>query len=186
MGKVFDEVGDAFSSVGHAISKGVKSIGHGLGSFGHSFGRGLTKVAKKTGKAVEKGVKKAVKPVGNIIQSGINTVKETAKGNIGRAISNYGNLLTLGSVDLTGEQRGIVNVDATKYARQAAAGIAGIKKPKTSTSTSSAETYQPIQLAKASTSQVMQLRKGRGLVGGGSYSETVKNPLGGSAGKTGK
>ena len=33
---------------------------------------------------------------------------------------------------------------------------------------------------------VSQLRKGKGAAGGGSYTETVKNPLGGSAGKTGK
>lgn len=177
MGKVVEGIGDAIggvvSSVGHAVSKGVKSISHGLGSFGGHFGRGLLKVAKV-----------AARPVENVAKSSVNVVKNVAKGNIGRAIADAGNIASGGTVDLTGKQKGIVNIDATKYVRSAVATIAGIKKP--STSTSSAQAYTPIQLAKASTSQVMQLRKGRGLVGGGSYSETVKNPLGGSAGKTGK
>ena len=177
MGKVGKGIGDAFSDVvsgvGHAVSRGVRSIGHGLGSFGRHFGRGLTKVGRV-----------ATKPIENVAKSSVNVIKDVAKGNIGRAIADAGNIATGGTVDLTGKQKGIVNIDSTKYVRSAVSTIAGIKKP--STSTSSAETYQPIQLAKASTSQVMQLRKGRGLVGGGSYSETVKNPLGGSAGKTGK
>ena len=39
---------------------------------------------------------------------------------------------------------------------------------------------------KKKTGLLTQLRQPKGNIGGGSYTETVKNPLGGSAGKTGK
>lgn len=39
---------------------------------------------------------------------------------------------------------------------------------------------------KKKTGLLTQLRQPKGAIGGGSYTETVKNPLGGSAGKTGK
>ena len=57
-------------------------------------------------------------------------------------------------------------------------------------STSSAETplseSSLVDNTKKKKGLLSQLRQGRGAVGGGSYTTTVKNPLGGSSGKTGK
>ena len=46
--------------------------------------------------------------------------------------------------------------------------------------------YRNKNRQKKKTGLLSQLRQAKGNVGGGSYTETVKNPLGGSAGKTGK
>ena len=121
----------------------------------------------------------AGKVAGNLGQSSINVIKETAKGNISGAIQNAANVATLGTVDTTGGNKGIANINTSKYLYPQTAGA--------SMSTSSAiSSYTATTEKKKAKGLLTQLRKGKGSAGGGSYTETVKNPLGGSAGKTGK
>lgn len=123
----------------------------------------------------------AGKVAGNLGQSSINVIKETAKGNIGKAVSNAANLATAGTMDFTGGKRGIVNIHATKYINAALGG--GAAAPKINQSTS---LLPDTTITKKKTGLLTQLRQAKGKIGGGSYTEAVKNPLGGLAGKTGR
>lgn len=166
MGKVTKTVENAVSDVGHAISNVGKSVSKGVKSATKSVGR-IGSKAFKIGKGLVK----------NVVQSPINAVKDLAKGDVVGALSNVYNTMTYGTVDATGGGKGVVNVDTKKTlakvmgADMGASGVGSVTIP---------ETY------KTGNSGLLQLRKGRGRPGGGSYSETAKNPLGGTAGKTGK
>lgn len=128
----------------------------------HSISSGLTK-------AIDKGVDWGK----NITNSSIKSITDLTKGDITGSIANIGNIATYGSMDFTGRGQGIVNVNAKKtLALMTGAGLGA-------SGTGSV-------IKKGKSGLVGQLRKGKGVAGGGSYSETVKNPLGGSSGKTGK
>lgn len=126
-------------------------------------------------KSVKKAVKKATGLVKNVVSSSVNAVSSLAKGDIIGTATNLANVATMGSLDATGGNQGIVNVSTKKYigADLGASGVGSVAVPVT--------TYK-----KGNSGLVTQLRKGKGSVGGGSYSEMAKNPLGGSSGKTGK
>lgn len=134
---------------------------------------GLTKVVKGITGTIGDVIHTVGKVAGNLGQSSINVVKETAKGNIGRAISNAANVATVGTVDATGGKNGIINIHATKYINALSGGIAGGR-------TAGAASFTSRK------GLLTQIRAGKGTIGGGSYSESAKNPLGGLSGKMGK
>ena len=144
---------------------------------------GITKVVKSVTGAIGDAIHAVGKTAGNLGQSSINVFKEAASGNIGKAVGNAVNVATLGTTDVTGNNRGgFANISGTKYLNALTGGAAGA-----SMSTSSAmSSYTSTNGNKKAKGLLTQLRKGKGSAGGGSYTEAVKNPLGGSAGKTGK
>lgn len=133
-------------------------------------------------KTIKKVTKKATGLVKNVVNSPVKVVSSLAKGDIVGAATNLANVASLGTIDTTGKNNGIVNVNTEKYVNKAITGILGIKGISPSTS-SEVDTYVGTQKKKGLLSQ---LRQGKGSVGGGSYTVTVKNPLGGSSGITGK
>ena len=151
------------------VKKAVKKVTKAVGNVVHDTG-------KAVGKAVDKGVE-----IGkNVANSSIKSITDLAKGDIVGSLTNIANVASGGTVDLTGRTQGVVNVNTKKYIAKAmgagdlgASGVGSVVVPVT--------TYK-----KGKSGLVTQLRKGKGSVGGGSYSETAKNPLGGSSGKTGK
>lgn len=130
---------------------------------------------------------KIVKGITNVVSTGFkatgNMFEEGAKGNIGKAVSNALTGATGGIVDFTGGANSIVNIHATKYANAALGGGATAATSKMSTSMPSDST--PITTKKGK-GLLTQLRKGKGNIGGGSYTETAKNSLGGTSGTMGK
>lgn len=158
-------MGKVGKSVGKAVSSGAKAVGN---------------VVHDTGKAVGKVVNKGVEIGKNVANSSIKSITDLAKGDIVGSLTNVANVASGGTVDLTGRTQGVVNVNTKKYIAKAmgagdlgASGVGSVVVPVT--------TYK-----KGKSGLVTQLRKGKGSVGGGSYSETAKNPLGGTSGKTGK
>lgn len=135
-------------------------------------------LGSKIKKAVKKVAKKATGLVKNVVSSPVNVVTSLAKGDIVGALANQQNVNTIGTVDFTGKQQGIVNINTPKTIAK----LMGVKAVNPSTS-SEVDTYVGTQKKKGLLSQ---LRQGKGSVGGGSYTVTVKNPLGGSSGITGK
>jgi len=157
------------SGIGGAIGKVVSAVAPVAGL--------ATAAAVKPKETISTAIHTAGKVAGNLGQSSINVIKETVKGNISGAIQNAANVATLGTVDTTGGNKGIANINTSKYLYPQSVGA--------STSTSSAISSYTTGSKKAK-GLLTQLRKGKGSAGGGSYTEAVKNPLGGSAGKTGK
>lgn len=132
----------------------------------------------KIKKAVKKVTKQATGLVKNVVNSPVNAVSSLAKGDVLGALTNVANVASMGTMDVTGKQQGIVNVDTKKYIAKAMGsdlGASGI-----------GSVIVPASYKAGKSGLVTQLRKGKGNLGGGSYSETAKNPLGGSSGKTGK
>lgn len=129
-------------------------------------------------KAIKKVTKKATGLVKNVVNSPVKAVSSLTKGDLIGAATNLVNIASMGTMDVTGKQQGIVNVDTKKYIAKAmgtdlgASGVGSVVVP---------DLYK-----KGKSGLVTQLRKGKGNLGGGSYTETAKNPLGGSSGKTGK
>lgn len=136
-------------------------------------------VIHDTGKAVGKVVNKGVEIGKNVANSSIKSITDLAKGDITGSLTNIANVASGGTMDFTGRNQGVVNVNTKKYIAKAmgadlgASGVGSVVVPVT--------TYK-----KGKSGLVTQLRKGKGSVGGGSYTETAKNPLGGTSGKTGK
>ena len=138
----------------------------------------MGKVAKVIKKAVKKVVNTGVDLGKNVVNSPVNAVSSLAKGDVLGALTNVANVASMGTMDVTGKQQGIVNVDTKKYIAKAMGsdlGASGI-----------GSVILPTSYKAGKSGLITQLRKGKGSVGGGSYSETAKNPLGGSSGKTGK
>ena len=175
IGKVVGAIAPVASIATAGLIKPQKAV-DAVGDVIHTAGKVAGAVKDAAGDAIHT----AGKVAGNLGQSSINVIKETAKGNIGKAISNAANVATLGTVDTTGGKNGIVNIHATKYINAAVGG--GTAAPKINQSTS----LLPETTTKKNKGLLTQLRKAKGSIGGGSYTEAVKNPLGGSAGKTGR
>lgn len=132
----------------------------------------------KIKKAVKKVTKQATGLVKNVVNSPVNAVSSLAKGDVLGALTNVANVASMGTMDVTGKQQGIVNVDTKKYIAKAMGadlGASGV-----------GSVIVPASYKKGKSGLVTQLRKGKGSVGGGSYTEIAKNPLGGLSGKTGK
>ena len=129
----------------------------------------------KLKKAVKKIAKKATGLVQNVVSSPVKAVSSIAKGDVLGAATNIANVATMGAVDATGGKVGIININTKKYAAK----MMGAKPLAGATMFSSGTGLVTKGL-------LTQLRKGKGSLGGGSYTETVKNPLGGTSGKTGK
>lgn len=203
MGKVAksvgDAIGDAVSSVGHAVSKASKSVSKGVKKIGSRtirVGKGLVKSVNK--EVIKPVVKNVVKPINeevikpvikkgveigkNIVESPINAVKSLAKGDVLGALTNLANVATYGTVDATGKGKGIVNIDTKKELAK----VMGVNTKKQDLGTSGTGAVSIPQTYKTGKSGLLQLRQGKGTPGGGSYTEIAKNPLGGTAGKTGK
>lgn len=157
MGKVKKAVEDAVSDVGHAVSKATKQV-------------------KKTGSKI---VKKAGSWGKGVIKSSTGFVKNIAKGDVVGALSNVPGIVTMGTIDTSGRGEGIIKTDAKKQ-------LAKVMGVKTDLGASGVGSVTIPETYKTGNSGLLQLRKGRGRPGGGSYTETAKNPLGGTAGKTGK
>lgn len=132
----------------------------------------------KLKKVVKKVAKKATGLVKNVVNSSVKAVSNIAKGDIVGAATNLANVASGGTVDLTGRNQGVVNVNTKKYIAKAMGadlGASGI-----------GSMIVPASYKAGKSGLITQLRKGKGNLGGGSYTETAKNPLGGSSGKTGK
>ena len=130
----------------------------------------MGKVAKAIGSAVKSATKTVSGVVSNVAKSATGMAKSALKGNLYGVVKNAEGVFSYGTVNLTGEGGGLVKINADKY-------MGG--KMKSSTSA-------PIELETSKQKGlVSQLRIGKGK-GGGSYTETAKNPLGGTSGKTGK
>ena len=110
----------------------------------------VTKAVTKTVKAVAKPAVKAgtnvVKSVGNATGSAVGAVGSLAKGDVKGAVrkatdvmANAGNVVTGGSVDLTGRKNGFVNVNEKKYVDNII-GVNAEKTPEVKTSEIDAET----------------------------------------------
>lgn len=138
-----------------------------MGKVAKAVGKVVSSGAKAIGKAVDKGI-----DIGkNIANSSIKSITDLGKGDIVGSLTNVANVASGGTMDFTGRKQGIINVN-TKMADLGASGVSSVAVP---------ASYK-----KGKSGLVTQLRKGKGSVGGGSYSETAKNPLGGTSGKTGK
>lgn len=138
----------------------------------------MGKVAKSISKSISKGFKGATKIAKNVMSSPVKAVSSLAKGDFLGAATNLANVATMGTVDATGGKKGIVNVNTPGYVAK----LMGVKPLSSShTSTSGSGLF-------ISTKGLVRqtLRQAKGGIGGGSYTETVKNPLGGSSSKTGK
>ena len=197
-------VSKAWKGVTKLVDNAVGSLGSGLVSSvvkdalkggawkGLMWGdtRGIESAVKNAMEAANKVNKSVIKPVvdkgidvgKNIVNSPIKTVSSLAKGDIIGAATNLANTASMGTVDLTGRKQGIVNMDTKATIAKQIQRMTG--KPST-TQSSAPITATSVKgvLAKATRKP---LRQGKGLIGGGSYSLTVKNPLGGASGKTGK
>lgn len=133
---------------------------------------------KKVTKGVKKVAKKATGLVKNVVNSPVKAVSNIAKGDIVGAATNLANVASMGTMDFTGKQQGIINVNTKKYIAKAMGydlGASGV-----------GSVIVPASYKAGKSGLITQLRKGKGNLGGGSYSEIAKNPLGGSSGKTGK
>lgn len=141
----------------------------GLGSIGKAV-KSVTKTVSKAAKSVSKGISKAGKLGKNWANSSMRTLSGFRKGNISKGLLNVAGVATLGAVDLSGRKQGLVNMSVEKRIGQMMMGSSSGVAPETT----------------AGLAGLVQLRKGKGRAGGGSYSETAKYPLGGSSGLIGK
>lgn len=196
-------VSKAWKGVTKLVDNAVGSLGSGLVSSvvkdalkggawkGLMFGdtRGIESAVKNAMEAANKVNKSVIKPVvdkgidvgKNIVNSPIKTASSLAKGDIIGAATNLANTATMGTVDLTGRKQGIVNMDTKATIAKQMERMIG-KAPSVSTSTPITQTTTTPLKKKG---LLTQLRKGKGVVGGGSYTTTAKDPLGGASGKTG-
>lgn len=133
----------------------------------------MGKVVKAVGNAVSGAVKSVTNVAKNAVDSSLKFTSNLAKGDISKALSNVAGIVSMGTIDTSGRKSGIVNVNARKYIAGdlGASGVGSV--------------IVPASYKKGKSGLVTQLRKGKGSVGGGSYTETAKNPLGGTSGKTG-
>ena len=162
------------------MGKVVKAVTKPISSAAKSVGKAVGKAVNQTVKVADKVVDKGVEIGKNVANSSIKSITDLAKGDIVGSLTNIANVASGGTVDLTGRNQGVVNVNTKKYIAKAmgagdlgASGVGSVVVPVT--------TYK-----KGKSGLVTQLRKGKGSVGGGSYTEIAKNPLGGTSGKTGK
>lgn len=140
------------------------------------------------GLSIKKAIKKISRPVKNLVKSSAKAVETAVSGTAklatgdvsgaldkyGRTITNAANVASMGSVDLTGGNEGILNINTPKYANA----VLG-KMPQESASGSSSSST-------STGSGRMELRAGKGLLGGGSTYLKAKYPLGGSVKQVGK
>lgn len=129
------------------------------------------------GKVVEtvtKPFEKAVDMTKTAAKATIRSITDLARGDVLSSLSNTGTAISGGTVNLTGKGGGVVNINTKKHLAKMM-GASG-----------SGSVVIPAQQKIKTSGLLSQLRQGRGMPGGGSYTETVKNPLGGTSGKTGK
>lgn len=128
----------------------------------------------KVVEAVTKPFEKAVDMTSKAVKAGAKSITDLARGDILSSLSNTGTAISGGIVNLTGKGGGVVNINTKKHLAKMM-GASG-----------SGSVVIPAQQKIKTSGLLSQLRQGRGMPGGGSYTETVKNPLGGTSGKTGK
>lgn len=133
-------------------------------------------------KAIKKVTKKATGLVKNVVNSPVKAVSSLTKGDLIGAATNLVNIASMGTIDATGGKKGIINVNTPGYVAK----LMGVK-PLTGSDIGS-DTGLEVGLRKGSAKKglLSQLRQAKGGIGGGSYTETVKNPLGGSSSVTGR
>lgn len=135
--------------------------------------------------SLKKAFKKVTHSIGGLVSDAIGMTKTAAKattrsipdlarGDVLSSLSNTGTAISGGTVNLTGKGSGVVNINIKKHLAKMM-GASG-----------SGSVVIPAQQKIKTSGLLSQLRQGRGMPGGGSYTETVKNPLGGTSGKTGK
>jgi phage-related protein len=182
----FDNLFDALKSTSSEILKPVSKVGKETEKAVKTAGKTVEKAAEVTGKQVVKGttkaVDKAVEVGKNLADSSVGAIKSAIKGDIMGVLKNAGNIASYGTVDLTGKNRGLLNVNTDKYIAK----IIGAKDMGASGTGSIEEVSNISQSKQKRTGLLSQLRTGRGNAGGGSYTEIAKYPLGGSSCKTGK
>lgn len=142
---------------------------------GFSVGKVVSSVTKTVSNAVgsvTKNVSKGISKAGNLGKNWYNSSARTlsgfGKGNISKGLLNMAGVATLGAINLSGRKQGLINLSVEKRIGQ----MMGSSSGAVSTVPGAAG--------------LIQLRKGKGGLGGGSYSETAKYPLGGSSGLIGK
>lgn len=182
IGKVAEKSVKNINKAVSGLTKGVadaalKTAFSGISAYDIVFNKGKT--LQQVEKSVNKAAKKAENVGKNIVNSSVKSVSSLAKGDIIGAVTNAANVSTVGTMDFTGKKKGLVNIDSKKYIAK----WMGIK-PLSSASMSTSGTG--LGVAFRSKGLLSQLRKAKGNVGGGSYTETVKNPLGGESGMTGR
>lgn len=136
---------------------------------------------RKAIKKISRPVKNLVKSSAKVVETAVSGTAKLATGDVsgaldkyGRTITNAANVASMGSVDLTGGNEGILNINTPKYANA----VLG-KMPQESASGSSSSST-------STGSGRMELRAGKGLLGGGSTYLKAKYPLGGSVKQVGK
>lgn len=128
------------------------------------------KALKKATKAVTGTVENLAKSAGKTVETAVSGTVKLASGDVsgaldkyGRTLTNYGNVMTGGVVDLTGNNRGIVNINSPKYFNLLTKGVSG------SSGTLGSSTTKGL---------VRSLRQGKTVFGGGSITKVAKNPTG--------
>lgn len=136
---------------------------------------------RKAIKKISRPVKNLVKSSAKVVETAVSGTAKLATGDVSGALDKYGrtitsaaNVASMGSVDLTGGNEGILNINTPKYANA----VLG-KMPQESASGSSSSST-------STGSGRMELRAGKGLLGGGSTYLKAKYPLGGSVKQVGK
>lgn len=137
---------------------------------GWNPGKALSKAVKSATKSVSKVVSNVAKSAGKTVETAVSGTAKLVTGDVsgaldkyGRTLTNYGNVMTGGVVDLTGNNRGIVNINSPKYFDYLTKGV------KSSSSSSGTTTTKGL---------VRSLRQGKTVFGGGSITKVAKNPTG--------
>lgn len=134
----------------------------------------MGKVVSSVSNAIGGIVSKAVGMTSKAVKAGAKSITDLARGDVLSSLSNQATAISGGTVNLTGKGGGIVNINTKKHLAKMM-GASG-----------SWSVVIPAQQKIKTSGLLSQLRQGRGMPGGGSYTETVKEPLGGTSGKTGK
>lgn len=133
-----------------------------MGKVAESFSEAASKAAKSVGKAGK-----------SFITSGTDAIKAIGRGDVGGILDSAARAASFGTLSLS--NKGIVNP----------ASVAKTLGMSTSAPGGVATTGMLAGISKKK-GLLSQLRQGKGGEGGGSFTSTAKDPLGGESGKTGK
>lgn len=138
-----------------------------MGWFKKTFGSSASKAVKGATKAVTGTAKNFVTSLGKTTETAVSGTYKLAQGDIsgaldkyGRTLTNYANVATSGTMDFTGRNGGIININSPKYFNLLTKGVK---------SSGSSGTTKGL---------VRSLRQGKTVFGGGSIVKVAKNPTG--------
>lgn len=149
----------------------------------------MGKVAKSVTKAVTKTVKKAadmgknfVQSVGKAAETAVSGTAKLATGDVSGALDKYGrtainlaNVSTGGSLDLSGRNNGVINMNTPEYYNTAASLIKGTKSSGNTTTETDTETDGLLQyVSDLRTRKARRSRASTNNTSGGSTSDSNK------------